>query len=198
MAVAGIRLSDEAVLAIWGVVPGKFKLPTGDWIHGAQVGWTDGVYLLADYVIVDNPPSVLHENTGETTDLTGSTYTLTYQYSVPTDNAENREKYEQLIDAEKRRRLALGGVVEVSAGKNVNVKLRTEFDLTMIALMAQDTATTVLYADAVTSLTILERQTLLEAAVTRERYLETKAYQLRQLSTMATDYTDDSYWTNGS
>lgn len=137
MAVASIRLSDEAVLSIWNDLPGKFQLPTGGWVHGAQVGWSDSVYALVDYVVVDSPPSALHEKTSETVDLTGNTMTVTYVYSVPTDNAANREIYNQLIDAEKRRRLRLGGGVPVSQG-TLYVKLRTDFDFSVIVGLANN------------------------------------------------------------
>ena len=198
MTVAGIRLSDEAVLAKWPGAPKKFTTPDGDIVMGAQVGWTDGTYKLVNYVVVDNPPSKLHEKVSETPVLSGNTMTVTYNYSPPADNASNRAKYEQLIDAEKRRRLRLGGNVTLSGG-TANINLRTDFDFAIIMAMALHSTTgNILYADAddtVFNLTPADRQTLLEAAVNRERYLETKAYALRQLSTMAPDYDDDSYWT---
>jgi hypothetical protein len=81
MTVALMQLTPLTPVQRWNDVPASFAVPGSNRVvQGAQVGWTDGTYMLCDVVLVNNPPHQWAVSTGYTYTRNGSTVTATTTY----------------------------------------------------------------------------------------------------------------------
>lgn len=84
MTAALVRISPLSLLAgPWPTVPPTIEF-NGLRVHGADVGWTDGVFKVVDIALVGAQPTEYHTLNTQTPSLTGNVLTITRTWSPPT------------------------------------------------------------------------------------------------------------------
>jgi hypothetical protein len=133
----------ETVLATWDTIPNPLCLPDGRAVHCAREGWTDGEYSVVPAAHTGTAPAYPSSVLSVSKAVVNGAVEITRTWSGLT-----KDVYDQLVNAERDRRIARGITVEVSPGKAVPVDMRGAQDLLNIGGLAQVAKARVDAADA--------------------------------------------------
>jgi hypothetical protein len=120
------------VLETWDTIPNPLCLPDGRAVHCAREGWTDGEYSVVPAAYTDTAPPYPSSMLSVAKTVVNGAVEITRTWSELT-----KDVYNQLVNAERDRRIAQGITVTVSEGKTVPADTRSGQDLLNVGGLAQ-------------------------------------------------------------